>query len=86
MEDLRCSADKTEYQREKGAQKHSHRRKEDTKQKNSWASPLWENHRNAKSMSPGPTRATQGDHRWHKVPRLPRNTPPRVTTEGPRHS
>ena len=34
------SADKTEYQREKGAQKHSHRRKEDTKQKNSWASPL----------------------------------------------
>ena len=40
LEDLGHSADKTEYQREKGAQKHSHRRKEDTKQKNSWASPL----------------------------------------------
>ena len=34
------SGQKTVYQREKGAQKHSHRRKEDAKQKNSWASPL----------------------------------------------
>ena len=31
-----------------------------------------ENDSNAKSMSPGTTRATQGDHRWHKLPRLPR--------------
>ena len=44
-----------------------------------------ENDRNAKSMSPGTTRATQGDHRWHKVPRLPRKNTPRVTTEGMRH-
>ena len=80
--DLHSWAGKTEHQTEKGAQKQSHGKKE----QNSWASPLWENHRNAKSMSPGPTRATQGDHRWHKVPRLPRKTPPRVTTEGPRHS
>ena len=29
-----------------------------------------ENYRNATSMSPCTTRATQGDHRWHQVPRL----------------
>ena len=31
-----------------------------------------ENYRNATSMSPCTTRATQADHRWHQVPRLPR--------------
>ena len=44
-----------------------------------------ENYRNATSISPCTTRATQGDHRWHQVPCLPRKNTPRVTTEGTRH-
>ena len=51
-----------------------------------------ENDRNAKSMSPGTTRATQGDHRWHKVPchaktHLASQPRARVTSEEtrPRH-